>query len=910
MQWTTAKIRQSFLDFFQQRGHEIVPSASIIPRGDATLLFTNAGMVPFKDYFLGIRTPTAKRVADSQKCLRISGKHNDLEAVGRDTYHHTFFEMLGNWSFGDYYKEAAIPWHWELITKVWKIPTERLWATIYTDDDEAESHWKKIPDLLPGRILRFEKENFWEMGDTGPCGPCSEIHFDRGEDACKGATHAGLECAVNVEGCERFVELGNLVFIQYNRDASGKLTPLPMKHVDTGTGLERIAAAVQSIESGKLLGNYDIDLFQTIIRKIENVVTKVGNFNKYGDSEESDISYRAIADHARTMSFLIVEGLRPGNSDREYVLRRIIRRAARHARLLGVGMIDRLLIDACDGVIAAMGDAYSELKAAQGTIEKVVREEEQRFHATLLMGEQFLQNELHVLRNEEYRKQRPASDELYQTGEAVGWKMTLPGEVAFKLYDTYGFPLDLTQDILRNEDVDVDVAEFQHLMDQQRQRGRAARGGAVGPEIITPSGGGSRFVGYHDYETNSEINFVARDAVANEGGKVGVVATLETPFYPEGGGQIGDRGVIESESGALFEVKDTRRSGAYILHTGVLLNGGPNDFDLGRRVHLKVDRERRDASMRNHSATHILHYALRDVLGDKVHQAGSLVAPDRLRFDFHHNGAISEGDLQTIEEEINARVRENATVRMDEMAYDDAIKAGALAFFGDKYGDVVRVIRMGDFSVELCGGTHVNATGQIGLFKLEAESGIAAGVRRIEAQTGQGALEAVRKREKILEDIGHYLGARDAQALDRLEKLVAREKELEKKLRAMEQKLASGAAEGAGSGETVIVANGVKIVTRKVEGIEAASLRGIADSMRQKHGSCIVVVGSSLGDKVALVVAVTPDLAGKHKAGDIIKAIAPMVGGSGGGRPDFAQAGGKDPSKLDAALAKVASLVS
>jgi alanyl-tRNA synthetase len=882
MQWTTAKIRQSFLDFFKERGHEIVPSASLIPKGDATLLFTNAGMVPFKDYFLGIRTPSARRVVDCQKCLRISGKHNDLEAVGRDTYHHTFFEMLGNWSFGDYYKEAAIPWHWELMTKVWKIPVDRLWATIYTDDDEAEAIWKKIPDLLPGRILRFEKENFWEMGDTGPCGPCSEIHFDRGEAACKGAPHPGVKCASNVEGCERFIELGNLVFIQYNRDSSGKLTPLPMKHVDTGSGLERIAAAIQSLETGKLLGNYDIDLFHTIIQRIERVTAELGNGARYGQNEGFDISFRAVADHARTMSFLAAEGLTPGNSDREYVMRRIIRRAARHGRYLGIHTA--FLAQVQKGVIDAMGDAYPELREQAKKIAEVVTNEEARFGETLDRGLELIEAERKRLK------------------EIRGH--TLPGDIAFKLYDTYGFPLDLTQDVLRSESIDVDVAGFERLMDEQREKGRAARkDDMAAPEIQIAAGTSSRFVGYHEYERDAEIL-----AASGKDGESVAVVVAETPFYPEGGGQVGDRGVIEAESGALLEVVDTRKAEGSIVHVGRLLRGDIGEFEKGRRVHLKVDRERRDASMRNHSATHILHYALRDVLGKGVHQAGSLVDPNRLRFDFHHQGAISEGDLLTIEEEINARVRENAAVRTDEMAYDDAIKAGALAFFGDKYGDVVRVIRMGDFSVELCGGTHVDATGQIGMFKLEAESGIAAGVRRVEALTGQDALEAVRKREKILEEIGHYLGARDAQALDRIEKLVAREKELEKKLRAMEQKLASGAT-GGGSGETVVVANGVKVVTRKVEGIEAASLRGLADKLREQHGSCIVVIGSDLGDKVALVVAVTTDLATKHKAGDIIKAIAPIVGGSGGGRPDFAQAGGKDPSKLDAALAHVPSLV-
>jgi len=922
MQWTTAKIRQSFLDFFKARQHQIVPSASIIPRGDATLLFTNAGMVQFKDYFLGIRTPPYPRVADSQKCLRISGKHNDLEAVGRDTYHHTFFEMLGNWSFGDYYKESAIPWHWELITKVWKIPVARLWATIYTDDDEAEAVWKTIPDLLPGRILRFEKENFWEMGDTGPCGPCSEIHFDRGDGACKPGTHPGAECAVNVDGCERFIELGNLVFIQYNRDASGNLTPLPMKHVDTGTGLERIAAALQSLESKKLLGNYDIDLFQMIIGDTETLVSKFGTAPSYGESEVADISYRALADHARAIAFLLAEGLRPGKNEREYVLRRLVRRSVVHGRKLGLNATFLSLICAggvvdlngsnlaFGGVVGAMGDAYKELLDHRLEISSTVTEEENRFRETLERGLGTINS---WLQTQFGSSERP--DVKSRAFAALG-EIVFPADLAFKLSDTDGFPIDLTQDYLRDWGVHVDLDGFNRLMDEQRERGRFARGSraplGVSPDFLLDQARSveeqrSEFIGYDKYDAASVI--VGVGSSPEPGSDVAVLLTRETPFYPEGGGQTGDRGIIESDSGALFEVVDTKKTDVRILHYGRLLRGEIGEFEKGRRVHLKVDRERRDAAMRNHSATHILHYALRDVLGDKVHQAGSLVAPDRLRFDFHHQGAIAEGDLETIEEEINARIRENAAVRTDEMAYADAIKAGALAFFGDKYGDVVRVIRMGDFSVELCGGTHVDATGQIGIFKLEAESGVAAGVRRVEALTGAGALEAVRKREKILEDIGHYLGARDAQALDRLEKLVAREKELEKKLRAMEQKLASGASNGGGSGENVVVANGVKIVTRKVDGIEAASLRNIADQMRQKHGSCVAVVGSDLGDKVALVVAVTPDLASKLKAGDIIKQIAPIVGGSGGGRPDFAQAGGKDASKLDEALAKVQSLV-
>jgi alanyl-tRNA synthetase len=904
MRWTTDKIRQSFLDFFKERGHQIVPSASLVPKGDPTLLFTNAGMVPFKDYFLGIRTPAAARVADCQKCLRISGKHNDLEAVGRDSYHHTFFEMLGNWSFGDYYKKEAIAFHWELINRVWGIAAERLWATVYKDDDEAESAWLELGFLPRERILRCgEKDNFWEMGETGPCGPCSEIHIDRGAAACDRSGHddRNAQCAVNVEGCSRFIELANLVFIQFNRDAGGKLTPLPMKHVDTGTGLERVASVLQSLEESKrlgkdvVLGNYDIDLFSTVIKSIEEVAS--GGGIKTGipptpialhydlSPENHKISFRAIADHARAISFLIAEGLNPGNTDREYVLRRLIRRAARHGRYLGIKR--PFLARVCEGVREAMGEAYKELNTQAARIENVVGEEETRFGETLDRG-------LELIEAERARLKQAKSH-------------TLSGEVAFRLYDTYGFPLDLTQDVLRNEGIEVDVAEFNRLMEEQRERGRAARKDeAIAPEIKLGAGTASHFIGHHRYDAESEVLAAHRDGDSRI-----LIVTAETPFYPEGGGQIGDRGVIESASGAIVEVVDTRKADGSILHVGRLMRGEPGDFERGRSVKLSVDRTRRDAAMLNHSATHILHYALRDVLGAGVHQAGSLVAPDRLRFDFAHTGPVGEGDLATIEEEINARIRENAEVATEEMAYDKAIKAGALAFFGDKYGDVVRVVRMGDFSVELCGGTHVGRTGDIGFFKLEAESGVAAGVRRVEAATGQGALEAIRRRERILETIGGRLGARDDAALERLERLLAREKELEKKLRALEQKLVAGdGAAGSADAEKVREAGGgVKVVTRRLEGVDPRALREMADRMRQKYGSAVVAIGSVVDDKVAILVAVTPDLTGRIKAGDIVKQIAPIVGGTGGGRPDFAQAGGRDASRLDEALERVAALV-
>ncbi|MBV8452127.1 MAG: alanine--tRNA ligase, partial [Deltaproteobacteria bacterium] len=656
MRWTTDRIRQSFLDFFAARGHTIVPSASLIPRGDPTLLFTNAGMVQFKDYFLGIRTPSSPRVADCQKCLRISGKHNDLEAVGRDSYHHTFFEMLGNWSFGDYYKAEAIEWHWELVTRAWELPIERLWATVYKDDDEAERAWLKLKALPRDRVLRFgEKDNFWEMGETGPCGPCSEIHIDRGSEAAVYCTHSGHQCGVNVDGCARFIELGNLVFIQYNRDATGKLTPLPMKHVDTGTGLERVASVMQSFETGKLLGNYDIDLFQRIIGSTTDAaVAQSAKPPQYGASPETDISYRAIADHARAIAFLIADGIVPGNAEREYVLRRLMRRAIRHGRYLG--MREVFLDHVCAAVIESMGAAYPELRSNSARIQQVTAAESIRFGETLERGLELLNTE---------RERIAAAKDTRK----------LPGEIAFKLYDTYGFPLDLTQDVLRDDGIEVDVGEFDRLMEQQRERARAARRDETAPEIIAPAGTSSHFLP-GSYEAESEI------VAAHPDNDRITIITAETPFYPEGGGQVGDRGMIETTTGGLLEITDTRKHDGAILHAGRILRGDAGEFEPGRRVRLRIDRERRDAAMLNHSATHILHYALRETLGKDVHQAGSLVAPERLRFDFAYRGPVPESELETIENEINERIRENAAVTTEEMPYNKAIAAGALAFFG------------------------------------------------------------------------------------------------------------------------------------------------------------------------------------------------------------------------------------
>ena len=895
MQWTTDKVRSSFLEFFRARDHQIVPSASLVPKGDPTLLFTNAGMVQFKDYFLGIRTPQARRVADCQKCLRISGKHNDLEAVGRDTYHHTFFEMLGNWSFGDYYKAEAIAWHWELITQVWGMDPRLLWATVHKDDAEAEQIWIKMGVLPRERILRFgDKENFWEMGETGPCGPNSEIDIDRGPHACDGSPHKGEACAVNVDGCSRFIELGNLVFIQYNRDPGGKLTPLPMKHVDTGTGLELVTAVLQSFETGRLLGNYDIDLFKIIISRIEEATKRFGDPSlsesgleygfQFGNPQynlEVDSAYRAIADHARAITFLLSEGIRPGNSDREYVLRRLIRRAVRRGRVR-LYMQKPFLAYVCGAVIDAMGEAYPEIRRGAEHIKNAVTQEEERFLETLERG-------LSVL--------------LSETSSLSG-RSVLPGESAFKLYDTYGFPLDLTEEICRERGFQVDVAGFERLMAEQRERARSARKEeATAPELKLGPGVASRFVGYDRYRNESEV----LASHLGDDGK-GEIVVAETPFYPEGGGQVGDRGTIRIENGPLIEITETRKAGGAIIHSGRLLQGDAGQIRPGAHATLEVDRPRRDAAMLNHSATHLLHYALREVLGPHVHQAGSLVAPERLRFDFAHTGSIAPGDLQSIEEEVNARIRENAPVLHQEMAHADALKTGALAFFGEKYGDVVRVVRMGDFSIELCGGTHVDRTGDIGIFKLEAESGVAAGVRRVEAFTGQGALEAIRRREQILREIGDQLRARDGGALERLQRLLAREKELEKKIGALERQLTAG--EAAPAAETVRDVGGIKLVTRRLEGVEPGALRGIADQIREQHKSAVVALGSAIAaDKVALLVAVTPDLVSKVKAGDIIKQIAPVVGGSGGGRPDFAQAGGRDPARLGEALEMVARLL-
>jgi alanyl-tRNA synthetase len=875
---TGNQVRQSFLDFFREHGHTIVPSAPLVPQNDPSLLFTNAGMVPFKHVFLGTETRPYKRAADTQACLRISGKHNDLEQVGRDGTHHTLFEMLGNWSFGDYYKREAISWAWELLTKVWRLPKDRLYATVYTTDDEADTLWRTVTDIGHDRISRFEKENFWEMADTGPCGPCTEIHIDRGPDACdrKGQAH---NCAVNGD-CTRYLEIWNLVFIQNNRDASGALSELPAKHVDTGMGFERIVSVLQ----GKTT-NYDIDLFQTIIRHIERVAGK-----RYHANEKDDVSIQVIADHSRAVTFLISDGVLPSNEGRGYVLRRLLRRAARHGKLLG---IDRpFLWEVVDGVVEAMGGAFPRIVEEHARVKDVVRSEEEKFAQTLDRGLALLAGEIEATRK---RK-----------------STTLSGDVAFRLYDTFGFPLDLTEDILAGEGLVVDKAAFERAMDVQRERARGAQkfadaGG--GAEIAGLGERVPRFVGGRTPVWESEVLALLEDGKetrgpVREGAQVDVV-TAETPFYAESGGQVGDRGEITTDAGARIEVLDTQKlGGKIVVHRGVVRQGA---IEVGQRVRLAIDAERREAARLNHSATHLAHAALRHRLGTHVKQAGSLVDPTKLRFDFSHHKPVSPDELRAVEDDVNAQIRANAEVTVEEMKYDDALKAGALAFFGDKYGDRVTVVRMGDFSVELCGGTHVARTGDIGVFKVDGESGVAAGVRRLEAVTGAGALDEIRRHESTLADIAQLLRAGEQDAKGKLEKLLAQSRELERRVQELQGKLAGGATKDVMADARQV--NGVTVLATKVEGLDDKGLRDMADRLRDRVQSGVIVLAAQQGEKASLLAVVTKDLVGRYHAGNIIKELAPIVGGGGGGRPDFAQAGGKDPSKLDAAVERAYAIV-
>jgi alanyl-tRNA synthetase len=875
---TGNEIRQSFLDYFAKREHTTVRSSSLVPEKDPTLLFTNAGMVQFKNIFLGVEKPPYLRAASAQKCLRISGKHNDLEAVGRDTYHHTFFEMLGNWSFGDYYKEEAIAWAWELLTREWKLPKDKLLATAYKDDDEAERLWLKISGLPKGRVLRFgEKENFWEMGETGPCGPCSEIHLDRGPEACDHKDVKGHECRVNGD-CARFIELWNLVFIQYNRKDDRSLEELPARHVDTGMGLERITAVLQGV-----LSNYDIDTMRGIIAAAEKLAGK-----KYSADPTADISFRVIADHSRAVSFLIADGVSPSNEGRGYVLRRLLRRAARHGRILG--LTEPFLYKVAATVADVMGDAYSELRKRQGHIQAVIRSEEERFGETLEKGLGLLEQAVADLKRKNGR--------------------VLSGEVAFRLYDTYGFPLDLTEDILRGEEISVDQTGFERLMEEQRSRGRDARQSETyikGGATLVPSQE-IRFVGYNRLEAESSVLALYAEGQGknevSEGAEIDLITT-ETPFYGESGGQVGDRGTIETARGDRMEVIDTQHPTPQLtVHRGKIVTGR---IQVGDKVHLIVDPRHRRRTALNHSATHILHSVLREELGGHVRQAGSLVTPDRLRFDFNHTGAIADEKLADIEQRVNERIRFDAEVRIDETSYDEAVRKGALAFFGDKYGDVVRVVKIGDFSTELCGGTHVHRSGEIGIFKLHAEGGVAAGVRRVEALTGEGALDLIRAYEQRLKEIGTLLRSGADDTVERVKKLLQQQKELEREIETLRgQQGKSQIPDLLAKKEDI---NGTSFIIAEVKIPDAKQLREISDQLKQRMGSGFIFLASP-GDKtVTLVSSVSPDLTNRFHAGNILKEVAPIVGGGGGGRADFAQAGGKDPSRINEVLEAVRQYV-
>jgi len=857
------ELRQGFLDYFAGHGHEVVPSSSLVPGDDPTLLFTNAGMVQFKNVFLGLEQRKIPRAVSAQRCVRAGGKHNDLENVGYTARHHTLFEMLGNFSFGDYFKHKAINYAWEFVTKVLGLPPERLWCTVFEDDDEAAEIWLNDIGVDPKRFSRLGlKDNFWAMGDTGPCGPCSEIFYDHGPDIPGGPPGSPTE-----DG-DRYVEIWNLVFMQYERDENGNLTPLPKPSVDTGMGLERLAAVMQGVHS-----NYDTDLFQGLISDAMDVT-------RARDRESK--SLRVIADHIRACSFLIADGVLPGNEGRGYVLRRIIRRAVRHGYKLGTEQpfFYRLV----KSVEAQMGTAYPELREQRTHVERVLRQEEERFAETLTHGMRILEEAIASL---------PAGG-------------VIPGETVFKLYDTYGFPEDLTADMARERKLTVDRVGFERAMSEQRERARSASHFVLDrsklPRIDVPS----TFVGYRQLRVDATVAalFVDGNPVEQiEAGSAALVVLDQTPFYAESGGQVGDTGEIVAE-GTVFAVDDTQKLGSANGHIGRLLEGS---LAVGDAVTAQVDSGRRKATVLHHSATHLLHAALRELLGAHVQQKGSLVAPDRLRFDFSHYEPLSPAQLRDIERVVNERIRANAAAETREMDYKDAIASGALAFFGDKYADTVRVLSLGRFSTELCGGTHVERTGDIGLFKIVAETGIAAGVRRIEAVTGEVAETWVEDSDDLIRRAAGLLKAGRDDLADKVGQLVERARGLERELDGLRAKLATGS--GRDLIEQAIEVKGVKVLAARLDGADSKALRAAADRLKDQLGSGVVVLGAVEDDKVRLVAGVTPDLTAKLKAGALIGPVAEHVGGRGGGRPDFAQAGGNDPDKLDAALGLVPSQV-
>jgi len=874
---TGTEIRTRFLHYFADRGHTVVPSSGILPKNDPTLMFTNAGMNQFKDCFLGLEDRGYYRAASSQKCVRAGGKHNDLENVGRTARHHTFFEMLGNFSFGDYFKKEAIAYAWEFLTKELKIDKSRLYVTVYTDDDEAADIWHIQEGVPRERIFRFgEKDNFWSMGDTGPCGPCSEIFYDQGAAVGCGSP----DCTVGCE-CDRYMEIWNNVFMQFNRSSDGTLTPLPKPSVDTGMGLERVSAVMQGVTS-----NYDIDILQGIIRHIERLVGK-----RYGADDKDNVSMRVIADHARAVTFLICDGALPSNEGRGYVLRRIMRRAARHAKMLGCA--EPMLYHMVDAVREMMGNAYPELQEREEYIKKVVLAEEQRFAETLDRGLAILNDEVAALRS---------------AGKSI-----IPGDVLFKLYDTYGFPTDLTGDIVEAEGFTIDEAGFDLCMERQRAqarehwKGSGEEGIAQVYKELHSSGVRGTFVGYDEMSIYAPVLAIIRDGISVESAVAGesvALITERTPFYGDSGGQKGDCGTVSTGNAHLEVATVSRPFVDMIVHYAVVTEGV---VKIGDAADLKVSRSERDATCRNHTATHLLQSALRQVLGDHVKQAGSLVSQGRLRFDFTHFSAVTDEELRQVETIVNTFIMANDPVVTREMNIAAAIEAGATALFDEKYGDSVRVVRVGDVSMELCGGTHVRAAGDIGLFKIVSEAGIAAGVRRIEALTGTGALGFVRQMEDEQRDIAALLKAEAGNSRDRLEKLLARQRELQREIEALQAKL-NVVASGDLLTQTTVV-NGVRLLAVQVQVEDVKALRDLSDTLKDRIGEGVIALGAAIGGKANLLVAVTKSLSGSIRAGDIVKQIAPIIGGSGGGKPELAQAGGSQPDKLDEALAAVSTLL-
>ena len=871
----TSAIRSAFLEFFRSKDHTIVPSSSLVPPNDPTLLFTNSGMVQFKNVFLGSEKLKFVRAADVQRCLRAGGKHNDLDAVGYTARHHTFFEMLGNWSFGDYFKREAITWAWEFLTGVLKLDEDRLWVTVYHTDDEAYGIWHDEVGVPAERIVRigdkgapFASDNFWQMADTGPCGPCTEIFYDHGADVAGGPPGSPDE-----DG-DRYIEIWNLVFMQFDRSAAGTLSPLPAPCVDTGMGLERLAAVLQHVHS-----NYEIDLFQHLIK----VAAKLTN-----TSDLENKSLRVIADHIRACAFLIVDGVLPSNEGRGYVLRRIIRRALRHGYMLGQ---KQPFFHAMVGdLVEVMGDAYPELTAKRDLVETALRKEEERFAETLENGMKLLDSALN------------------DTTQIVGTnasRKTVPGRIAFTLYDTYGFPVDLTADVARERGWSVDMAGFEGAMAQQRERARSAsqfEGRTQLPAELASSLTPTHFLGYEALDADDcKIVALLRggQAVATlHDGDDAIVILDRTPFYAESGGQVGDVGALTS-AGGRFDVSDTvKLGGVFHAHVGRWTGAG---LRAGASVSASVDSERRRATILNHSATHLLHAALRKELGTHVQQKGSLVAPDRLRFDFSHFQPIASEELRHIEDLVNAEIRRNAEVETREMAYADAIEFGALALFGEKYGDEVRVLKMGDFSTELCGGTHVGRTGDIGLFKIVGESGVASGVRRIEAVTGAAAIAFVADEEARLGEIGVLLSAHGSELVDKLRQVFDRHKKLERELESLKAKAASSATQDLAA--TARKVGNISIVAARVDGLDAKALRDGVDMLKQKLVDCVVLLAAGSEGKAALVGGVHGAALGQIKAGDVVAHVAALIGGKGGGRADMAQGGGIDSPTLDSALA-------